>query len=380
MSNGDDSDRMNKNGSLETNRINRGSNRQNRPPINPKKRPSILRKYWWLIGFLAFATVVFGIAAISGYQEGLAQRGLDQASDEQQAIFEQYTLGVRDLIEGRYDLAKQRAEFILSVEPDHADAIELLDLALKALEMPTITPTSVITATINPPTATPDLSSLESHYAEAAAAMDREDWDFGLNLLIELRAEHPEYQTQAVNQLMFTGLRNRGLEKIFRGDLEQGIYDLTLAERFQALDNQAASWRRSAEFYIFANSHVGLDWAQAYVSFADLCGAAIWDSCFKFAMSSQGYGDDLILGDDPCGALIPYEQSLMTFYDEMLVPTATQASVLCMTATAPPTETPTLEVTETLTPEPGLTETTPSPTATPSATSPSPTEEPTAES
>jgi hypothetical protein len=357
--------------SLETSEVVQKRDPKRKSSANTGKMSKI-RQYWWLIIFPIFAVLVFGIGAMSGYQRGLDQRVQAQQSEEEQSLLEQYTLGVRDLVEGRYDLAKQRAEFILSVDPSYAEAIELLDLALVALEEPTITPTSEITPTLVLPSATPDLSSLESHLSEANAALDRGDWNAGLNLLIDLRAEHPEYQTQVVNQLMHSGLRNRGMDKILRGDLEQGIYDLTLAERFETLDNQALSWRRSAEFYIYANSNVGLDWTQAYISFSDLCGAAIWDSCFKYAMSSQGYADELILGEDPCGAMLPYEQSLITFYNEMLIPTATQASVLCMTATAPPTETPTPEITETLTPDPSFTETTPDPTELPTDTQEAP--------
>jgi len=313
---------------------------------------SRIRKYWWLILFPIFMVIAFGIATLTGYQSGLKQRVLNASEQESLALMDQFNLGIEDLTSGRYDLAKQRAEYILSVDPDNEAAIGLLDLALKALNQPTITPTSLATPTEMVPTPTPDLSSVESHYESAAAAVGRGDWTAALNLFIDLRAENPEYQTEEVNQLMFTALRNRGYERILSGDLEQGIYDLSLAERFAPLDNQAASWRRSAEFYLFANSYIGLDWVQAYRWFSDLCGAAIWDSCYKFAVSARSYGDILVATEDPCGALFLYDQSLITLYDADLAVTATEAANLCMTATAAtPTETPTFEgtVTETLT-------------------------------
>jgi hypothetical protein len=266
-------------------------------------------------------------------------------------LLDQFNLGVEDLTAGRYDLAKQRAEYILSVDPGNEAAIGLLDLALKALNQPTITPTPLITPTKTTPTATPDLSTVENHYEAAADAVGRGDWSAALDLLIDLRAEHPDYRTEEVNQMVYTALRNRGFERILQGNQEQGIYDLSLAERFAPLDNQAASWRRSAEFYLFANSYVGLDWSQAYRWFSDLCGAAIWDSCYKFAISARSYGDLLVATQDSCNALLPYEQSLITLYDNSLVGTATEAANLCLTATAAtPTETPTLEGTETETP------------------------------
>ena len=310
-----------------------------------------LKKYWWAIFFPLFMMITLGIAVLTGYQSGLRQKEINAQEQESLALLDQFNLGVEDLTAGRYDLAKQRANYILSVDPDNEAAIGLLDLALKALNQPTLTPTPLNTPTETLPTPTPDLSSVESHFESASAALARGDWTEALKLFIDLRAEHPEYLPEEVNQMMFTALRNRGYERILMGDLEQGIYDLSLAERFAPLDNQAASWRRSAEFYLFANSYIGLDWAQAYQWFSDLCGAAIWDSCYKFAVSARNYADLLVATEDPCGALLLYDQSLITLYDADLAVTATEVANLCMTATAAtPTETPTYEGTETATP------------------------------
>jgi len=336
----------------------------------PGSLQSAFRKYWWILLFPVFLLIVLGVAVYTGYQSGSEQREIQVREQESLALLDQFNLGVEDLTAGRYDLAKQRAEYILSVDPDNEAAIGLLDLALKALNQPTITPTPLITPTKTTPTATPDLSTVENHYEAAAAAVGRGDWSAALDLLIDLRAEHPDYRTEEVNQMVYTALRNRGFEKILQGNQEQGIYDLSLAERFAPLDNQAASWRRSAEFYLFANSYVGLDWSQAYRWFSDLCGAAIWDSCYKFAISARSYADLLVATQDSCNALLLYEQSLITLYDSSLVGTATEAANLCLTATAAtPTETPTLEGTETETPTAtatnGEVEITPSVTPTP---------------
>jgi tetratricopeptide (TPR) repeat protein len=347
-------------------------------PENVSKVRSFLsrvRTYWWIFLFPLFMVIVLGIAGLTGYRSGLKERQVNEVEQEELALLDQFNMGVEDLTAGRYDLAKQRAEYILSVDPDNEAAIGLLDLATKALNQPTITPTSIITPTKTTPTATPDLSSMESHFEAAAAAIGRGDWTGALNLFLGLRVEYPEYRVEEVNQMMFTALRNRGYEKILQGDLEQGIYDLSLAENYAPLDNQAASWRRSAEFYLFANSYVGLDWFQAYRWFSDLCGAAIWDSCYKFALSSRNYADLLVATADPCNALLPYEQSLITLFDADLAVTATEAAYMCLTATAgTPTETPTLE--GTLTETPTITVTNGGIVITPSATptlTPSPT-------
>jgi tetratricopeptide (TPR) repeat protein len=337
------------------------------------RKPSFWRKYGWLIFIPILLVAIILIAALTGYRSGLRMRQKAQASQEAQALLEQFNLAVEDLEAGRYSLAKQRAEYIISIEPGNTAAIGLLDLASQALNQPTLTPTPLITPTITTPSPTPDLSSMESFFQAANDAVARQDWEAALSLLIDLRAEYPHYRTAEVNHLVFQTLRNRGFNNILSGRLEEGIYDLTLAERFEPLDNQAASWRRTAEFYIFANSYVGLDWSQAYRWFADLCGAGVWDSCYKFNISASGFADQLIATNDPCGALPLYDQSIQYKSDANLIMTATQAANLCLTATATtPTMTPTLE--ETLTETPTVTSTsdlttgtyTPTFTATPS--------------
>ena len=61
--------------------------------------------------------------------------------------------------------------------------------------------------------------------------------------------------------MMASSLRNRGMDNFYATRLEQGIYDLALAERFGPLDSQAVSWMNSAAFFIYANSYFGLDWS-----------------------------------------------------------------------------------------------------------------------
>jgi len=315
------------------------------------REPSLWRRYGWLLFIPLILGTIILVAAFTGYRSGLRMQQASKASQEAQALLEQFNLAVEDLEEGRYNLAKQRAEYILSVDPNNTAAIGLLDLALQALNHPTLTPTPLITPTITTPSPTPDLSSMESFFQAASDAVARQDWEAALSLLVDLRAKYPDYRTAEVNHLVFVTLRNRGFNNILSGRHEQGIYDLTLAERFEPLDNQAASWRRTAEFYLFANSFVGLDWAQAYRWFADLCGAGVWDSCYKFNISARGFADQLVTTSDPCGALPLYEQCLQYQSDANLIMTATEVGNLCLTATAAtPTMTPTLGGTLTETP------------------------------
>jgi len=328
-------------------------------------------------GLLFFAVVVIGCALLTGYAAGVEEREVTRLARESQSIQEQFQLGIDDLLAARYELARERFEYVLRLKPDFPEAVELLNMALGGLNQPTVTPTSAITPTPVTPTPTPDLSSRESIFTSAQAAFSRGDWSGALDLLLLLRSDDPMLHLAEVNQMMAAALRNRGMQKLQSGLLEQGLYDLSLAARFGPLDSQAEAWRSSAAFYLLANSYFGLDWRLASQYFAQICTAGAWGACRKYAISARGYGDLLAATNDPCQAQLQYQASLNILPDNALAPTATQASLLCMTATAgTPTPTPTASGTPTLlftvtvSPTPSTTPTlgTSSPTVTPPGT------------
>jgi len=285
---------------------------------------------------MALALTVGGLSGyFAGQGQAITARGTQLALTSQ----EQFDLGVQDLLEGRYELARQRFEYLLALEPGYPGAAELLAQALQALNVPTLTPSP--TSVPASPSPTLDISSLDGLYAQAQALFGQGDWTGCLRALLAMRARDPAYRLAEVNSLMATALRNRGVEKILQGFLEQGIYDLNLAERFGPLDGQAISWRETARFYQQANSYIGLDWPQAASYFQSLCAGGTWDSCAKYALSAMRYGD-LLVTADPCGAVVQYSESLFTYNNDLLWPTATRAFDLCLTATAAtPTETST---------------------------------------
>jgi len=294
----------------------------------------------WLIAIPVFVVLVWGGAAASGYIVGLDKRQAKQIQMVAKASQEQFDLGVEDLLAGRFELARHRFEYVLSLAPNYPGAAELLGRALEALNQPTPTASPIASPT---PTETPDLGSFEGMFQSAQAAFDRGDWSTALDILILLRGEDPNFRLSEVNQIMRYGLRNRGMDKLFQGRLEEGIYDLSLAERFGSLDAQALSWRRSAKFFIFANSYYGLDWRLASEYLGQICKANIWGACVKYARAACEYGHELLAEEQYCLASFNYEQFFTYLSDNNLAPTATEVAIVCMTATAPiPTPTSTM--------------------------------------
>ena len=308
---------------------------------NQKAVVKRIKLRWILLPVYALVVILFGV--FLGYNQGLEERQLAISSQVDESLQEQFDLGVQDLLEGQYSIARQRFEFILDSDPEFPGAAELLDKALEAQNRPTLTASPIYTPTPErSPTATLDPNSLDELFSGAQSALTRSDWNLVIEACILLIGQDEEYRRTEVNQMLYTALQNRGLEKIWAGNQEQGLYDLSLASKLASLSSQADSWRRSAEFYLFANSYFGLDWPLATQYFSQICVAGIWDACFKFARSAWAYADELILAEDPCGAIVQYDASLRTMPDGAKEPTATEAAAMCQTATAlSPTTTPT---------------------------------------
>jgi tetratricopeptide (TPR) repeat protein len=318
------------------------------------------------------------VAAGSGYSSGIGAARSTLVGQSVHAVEEQFNLGVEDLLAGRYDLAQQRFEYVLSLDPSNADAAELLERAREALFVPTSTPGP--TPTPITPTPTLDLGSLETMFSQAQASFAQEDWNRVVEVSLIIRQRDAEYRRGELDALLAQALRSRGVLRILARDFELGLYDLALAERFGPLDGGANAWRNTAAFYTFANSFFVVDWIRSAENFSQLCAGDLWDSCSKFARAAMEYGHILLASATPCGAMEQYAASLNTRSNPGLDPTATYAADLCATQLAP-TPTATISPTWTLGPSATfgptdtLTPTPPgAPTETPTAT---PTETPT---
>ncbi|MGD8605579.1 MAG: hypothetical protein PVF49_13510 [Anaerolineales bacterium] len=307
------------------------------------RRPSRRRRILLAVLIYIVAMVIVGGSAIVlGQNQGESTRR--QQID--QLITEQFAIGLVDLEQGRYDLAVERFEAIIRLSPEFPDAEATLVRAyvLANNQRPQI-PVE--------PTSTPDPSPPDQLLEQAQAAFAAGDWTTTINKLSALRAKDSEFESIEVDRLFYLSLRNRGMELIAQGLMEEGLYDLSRAESFGPLDIDAIYRRDLARLYLQANSYLGVNWFQAAEAFFELCQAgATTDSCLKYAESAWEYANLLVEADDPCQALDYYAASLEQVPNETLLPTAEHIERVCQTATAPPpappaTETPTPPLTPT---------------------------------
>ena len=328
------------------------------PPVLSESDSGSRSSWRPVLWVLPLALVLLGFAAAVGYFVGQAER--DQAEEEQvtSVVQEQFALGLLDLEEERYEVARQRFEYIIQLKPTFPQAPERLAEALLGLSEPIATPTSP------PVTPTPNLAPVQEIFDLAQTAFAGGDWEATIAHLLALRAKDSAFRAVEADGLMYAALRNRGIRRISQDKLlEEGIYDLSLAESFAPLDEDANNWRSWAQLYLTANSFYGLNWEQAAFYFEVVYSVAPGirnDVAWKYSQAKFMYAMLLANGGDPCAAEEQLDISLEVIFNEVLAPTATAVRNACRTATAPPRAPPptaTLEgtelvpPTETLTPE-----------------------------
>jgi tetratricopeptide (TPR) repeat protein len=310
---------------------------------------------WIVLGSIVL--VIIGL--LLGVVAGMNARKQAELKQIKQSLGEQFDRGVQELNDGQYDLARQRFEYVLKYDPSYPDAQKKLTevlVLISATATPSVTPTPEISPT-------PDLRGVEQLFSDAQRMISESNWDGAQLALDMLRKNNPEYQTIQADGMYYILLRNRGVDKILvQNNLEGGIYDLTLAERFGPLDNYSAGLRNFARVYLTGSSLWAVDWAQAVILFQQVAAAVpnMTDSSGytaggRYFIALVEYGKVLMDQDKPCDAQVQFELALSISTTDELNGLHRDAVKQCL-ASLPPTpdlSTPTPSLTlEGPTPEP----------------------------
>lgn len=221
------------------------------------------------------ALVIIGVIALlvigglSGYAEGVMERVNAENTQVSEQLSEQFALVEEDIAGGRYDNAKQRLEFIISKNSGFPGATDKLAYVLVQQAI-TPTPLPTLTPTITP---TPDLRDQEAVFANAQQQLGAKDWTGLMGSLDTLRKKDPTYKAATIDAWYYTALRNRGIDQILgtgvytTTNMEGGIYDLTLAERFGPLDGYSAGLRTFSRMFLTAAAYWDVNWLAAVDNF-----------------------------------------------------------------------------------------------------------------
>jgi hypothetical protein len=287
-----------------------------------------------LIGAVFLATAV-AIGGLAGYYVGNSARDAAIQSSSQLSVQEQFDLGVQDLQAGNYEVALQRFEYVVSVDPSYPGVTEYLSQAMQVVYT-TATPVPGIAEPT--PTATRDARPVLELFDQAINLIINQDWTSGLDTLINLRKEAPELNTARVDGLLYLALRSRGVQKILEeANLVAGTYDLALADNFGPLDRDAKNAQEWARLYMVGLSFWEVHPEQAVNYFGQLAAAAPflsdssgWTAMDRYRVALITYGDYLAQRNDWCAAYEQYSASLAIRYDATVETTAKQAEEKCL--------------------------------------------------
>ena len=301
--------------------------------------------------------VILALAVLGGYSSGIGIREDTQSSILTQQLGEQFQFALVDIEFGRYANAQQRLEFIIANDPTFPGAQEKLTEVLVLMNVPTPTLTPSLTPT-------PDFTGAEQAFTRAQQLTAAQDWPGAISALDEMRKLDPNYQTSLVDGMYYFALRNYGYNLITKqGNLEGGIYQLTLAERFGPLDRDSNGLREGARFYLIGASFWELDWEQTLFYFDQVYRgwSGLWDGTMtateRFRIASMRYGDQLVSADGSadqfCEAVTHYQNAqAIAPLDKQASQGFAQAYSICFPPTEAVTPTATFSLISTETPTP----------------------------
>ena len=289
---------------------------------------------WIFLGI--FMMIVLGvIGGVLGYNTAISARQAEYSRRSMMAAAEQYQWALSDIEQGNYANAKTRLDYVIEVDPAYPGAMETYQQVMLAL-YPTASPTPQITAT-PAPTATVDTRGEEELFQSIQQSIYSNNWEYAISLINALRDRNINYRGIEVDGMYYIALRNYGMQQINAGYLENGVYNITLAESFGPIDNQAESLRNAARAYLSGAGFWEINWIKAleYYSNAAQVMPNLMDRATgmtanqRYAEASFAVAADYAAHEDYCGAIPYYQQGLAVAGGESTQLTATAVYLEC---------------------------------------------------
>ena len=310
------------------------------PSKNGKKQKKSSKKKsgsivgWVFLGiFLMIAIAAAG--GYLGYKTAINARLAEYSRKSKMAAAEQYQMALADIEQGKYANARTRLNYVIEVDQNYPGAFDTLQIVELAL-FPTASPTPLITATPEP-TPTRDTRGEEEMFRGIQQAMYSQNWESAINQITALRDRNISYRGIEVDGMYYIALRNFGIQQINMGYLENGVYNITLAESFGPIDNNAESMRNAARAYLSGAGFWEIDWFRAleYYSNAASVFPNLYDRATmltanqRFAEASFAIANDYAFREDYCSAIPYYDQALPISGTESIQLTATAVYLEC---------------------------------------------------
>ncbi len=149
------------------------STQPNQPVAKSRRGRTFLFSALGLIAILA-------LAILAGYSSGIGVREKNESSVIMQQLGEQYQNALVDIQFARYEIARQRLEWIISHNPTFPGAQEKLTEVLVLSNQPTPTLTPSLTPT-------PDFTGAQDAFTRAQQLIAAQDWPGAIGALDQMR-------------------------------------------------------------------------------------------------------------------------------------------------------------------------------------------------
>lgn len=220
-------------------------NPETTPPVEPKA-PRKNHRPGPILIFLGILAAVVLVAGLAGYFTGRQIKETRLQTTNHALAVEQFTQAVQDMQAGNFQRAIERLQYIPSLEPGYPGLAEKLQEALDGLNA-TATPVPTWTPIPSP---TPDIAHADQLWLQVQEQFKNSDWAGMLTTLLTLKVDVPDYQPLRVDGMVFTALRNLGLDRIGKAEFAEGLYYLDLAQNYGPLDQKALDRATFAETFL----------------------------------------------------------------------------------------------------------------------------------
>ena len=308
------------------------ANKKDKTEKKKKKGGSLVG--WILLGILLMILLGVG-GGFLGYKMAINARQAEYSRKSKMAAAEQYQMALADIEQGKYANAKTRLDYVIEVDQNYPGGFELLQQVQLAL-YPTASPTPLITATPEP-TPTKDNRGNEELFQSIQQLMYSQDWENAIKQINVLRDRDIDYRGLEVDGMYYVALRNYGIYQINNGYLENGVYNIALAEALGPIDTYADGMRDAARSYLSGAGFWEINWNKAleYYSNAAMTYPNLFDRATmltanqRYAQASFEVANLYIISEDYCGAIPYFNQGLPISGTESIQMTATAVYLKC---------------------------------------------------
>ncbi len=260
---------------------------------------------------------------------------------------QQYQLALEDIEAGSYARAYERLWVVRNLNRAYPGVEEAYEEVRWHLENPpTPTPTPTLPPTLEPGEAPPTpMIDAEATFAEAETAYQAGNWKTAIDKLDMLTGAAPDYQTDAVREMLFNALVSLGTQRINEDRLEEGIVLIDRAALYGTPPQEAQAARSLAAEYLRAVGFMGVDWDKAIETLTELYNRVpeYRDVRRRLFLAYSGYADSYVKQGEYCPAVRLYQNAVSIAYDADVDAKRADAEARCANAT--PTPMPTVQPT-----------------------------------